>query len=335
MSRDLTNRDIINEQLAKLPGPKKMGSNGWLNVLCPFHDDSNPSCGVRIAEPALGVFNCLSCEAKGGWNKFAEKTGLQQIKNWNNGESLDDNLVNPELDDQLLGDTGTTFKQVMKTFGAPEATLWPEQIEWRTFPGWFMRKLGAHIIADRHNDSIGALFPIKVGGRVRGGVKAAFEKKKGSLSYITMKGQWAQDYGLFPYIYAKGLIRKKKIPFVVIVEGPRDAMRLCINGIPAVAVLGSKNVTKKKIMFVISMGVDIVYAMPDNDEGGKMLWKRVKTLCKEQEMPTRRIKLPDRQVKEGGKKTKMDPGNAPTKVYRKIMEFFHEQHGFKIPKDIY
>lgn len=332
MAEDQSNREIIVAQLQLFPGYKKMASNGWFMVQCPFHDDNTPSCGIRVAEPKLGVFNCLGCEAKGGWNKFAEKAGLAQIKEWNNGDSVSEDLVTRDLDDQLLGNTGTTFKQVIESFNVPEATLWPERIDWRGFPGWFMRKLGAHVVNDGYNESIGALFPVKVAGRVRGGVKAAFVKsdKRGALSYVTSRGQWVQDYGLFPYIYARGLIRKRGLKFIVLVEGPRDAMRLCLNGIPAVAVLGAKNITKRKMMFVTATGIDHIYAIPDADKAGKMMWKRVKQLASEAEVPARRIKLPE--FKDG---SKMDPGNAPKRVIRRIMDYLTERHGFEQPDEIH
>jgi hypothetical protein len=333
-TESLSNREIILQELEKIPGPKKIGSNGWINIICPFHDDNSPSCGIKTTGENVGGYNCFSCDAKGPWGKLADKLGLAHIKGWNKSESMDESLADKETDAKLLGDTGITFKQVMKTFGTPEATLWPENIEWRGFPGTFMRKIGAHVFHDKYAQTLGALFPVKVGGRVRGGVKAAFEKKKGSLSYVTMRGDWAQDYGLFPYVYARQLIRRKKLNFVVMVEGPRDAMRLCLNGIPAVAVLGAKNVTKKKMLFISALGIDTVYCMPDRDDGGKLFWKLVKKCSRERELPAKRILLPDKKIMEDGKKTKMDPGNAPKKVMRKILEYFHETHGLEMPDNI-
>lgn len=335
MSDDRSNRQIIIDGLNSLPGYKKQASNGWYMVRCPFHDDNQPSCGVRVAEPALGVYNCLACEAKGGWNKFAEKTGLEQIKAWNTGESVDaDAVVSQGLDDQLLGDTGTTFGQVLKTFGAREAVQWPERIDWRGFPGWFLRALGAHAVGDWHKDSIAVLFPVKVAGRVRGGVKAVFVKEKGkkrSLSYITSRGSWIAEYGLFPYVYARSLIRKNNIPFVVMVEGPRDAMRLCLNGIPAVAVLGAKNITDRKILFVTALNVDAIYVMADPDEAGQMMNKRVKAMAKTVGIPSHKITLPE--TNDDGEK--MDPGNMPKKILKRLMKAFRDKHGFEIPDTIY
>lgn len=337
MARDESNREIIVRELEKYPGPRKMGSNGWLNVVCPFHDDSSPSLGIRVTEPSLGVYNCFSCPAKGHWNTFAEKVGLEKVKDWNKAEDVDSNAVIPEgLDDTLLGNRGMTFKQVIKSFNVPEATLWPEAIDWRSFPGWFMRKLGAHIILDTRADSVGAVLPVKVAGKVRGGVKAAFvkdENNKRALSYITSRGQWVQDYGLFPYVYARQLIRKNDLGFIVLCEGPRDAMRLCLNGIPAVAVLGAKNITKRKIILAMSAGADMIYTMPDNDKGGRAMAQSVKAFCKELKVPFKNIKLP-RDRDEDDKIIKMDPGNAPKKIIRQLCKHLHKAHGMPMPDTV-
>lgn len=331
-----SNREIILEQLNLMPGWKKQASDGWLMVCCPFpdHDDGSPSCGVRVAEPNLGVFNCLGCGKKGGWNFFAKVANLEPIQEWNKAEDVDaESIISRDLDDKLLGAQGSTFKHIIKHFNAPEATLWPERIDWRGFPGKFMRKLGAHIINDNRKDSVGALFPVKVAGHVRGGIKAVFvksETNKRELSYQNSAGGWVSDYGLFPYIYAKSLVRKKKLRFVILVEGPRDAMRLCLNGLPAMAVLGANNVNAKKILFVRSLDVDVVYVIPDPDKAGTAMWKLIRGLCAEAGVDAKRIKLPPKHS-DG---SKLDPGNAPKKVLREVVNYFRDNYGFKPPKVI-
>lgn len=333
-STRLSNREIIIEQLNRMPGWKKQATGGWFMVCCPFpdHDDGSPSCGVRVAEPALGVFNCLGCGKKGGWNRFAEVAGLEPIKEWNTAEDVEfESIIPKDMDDKLLGDQGLTFKHVLKQLGAKEAMLWPERINWRSFPGEFMRNLGAHIANDSKIDSVSAIFPIKVAGKVRGGIRAKFEKdenNKRALTYVNSAGGWVQDFGLFPYVYVRSMIRKRKLNFVVLVEGPRDAMRLCLNGIPALAVLGANNITKRKIMFATSLGVDIVYAIPDPDKAGTSMWKTVRKLCREAGVPSKRIKLPPKH-KDG---SKLDPGNATKKVLRDLSNFLAENHKFKPAK---
>jgi hypothetical protein len=38
------------------------GHGDWRDVLCPFHDDSNPSLRVNIR---IGCFRCMVCDTKG------------------------------------------------------------------------------------------------------------------------------------------------------------------------------------------------------------------------------------------------------------------------------
>ena len=41
-----------------------------VKVHCPFHDDSNPSCGINLARK---VFHCFSCQAKGNVLDFVAR----------------------------------------------------------------------------------------------------------------------------------------------------------------------------------------------------------------------------------------------------------------------
>jgi len=43
------------------------GSGDQLKIICPFHDDHKPSCGVNTVK---GVFNCFSCPAQGNAMEF-------------------------------------------------------------------------------------------------------------------------------------------------------------------------------------------------------------------------------------------------------------------------
>lgn len=333
----LSNRDIVLAGLQRY-GRYQKQAGAWRMVICPFHkngQENTPSCGVRVTDEGLGIFNCLGCEEKGGWNKFAEKTGLEPIKAWNNSESINVNLVSKELDSNLLGDAGLTFKQVKKIMNCEEAILWPSRLDWRGFPGWFMESVGAHIVNDQFNDSVAALLPVKVAGKVRGAIKASYEKskKKGSSSYYTMKGEWVRDYGLFPYIYAKKLIRKNKYKFICVTEGPRDALRLCLNGIPAVCVLGAKNVTKKKIMFLTSLDIDTIYVIPDNDSGGTLMWKQMKNFSPKN-FPLKRVKLPTPRD-EKGELIKIDPASMSKKLLKRFMRYLVEENKFVFPETVY
>lgn len=329
MADDRENFDIIKDALQQYGGMQKIAGS-WHMVRCPFHDDVDPSCGVFIeieGKRDLGSINCLGCGAHGSWNEFAAKAGLPTIKEWaNNANGVVGQVITADIENDLLGDSGLTFKEVLNRMNCKEAQRWPPSLEWRGFSGQLIHDVGGHIIADNYNDSIAVLFPIKIAGKVRGGVKAIFEKKDGEknkLGYLTMRGEWIKSYGLFPYVYVKNLLRRTRYNFLVIVEGPRDALRLVANGIPALALLGARTTGRVKIMFLMSLGIRTIYVMPDSDNGGNVTWESVKAVIDRTKVDLKRIRIP-----EGKDGRKRDPGNMPARYIHKLADLLEEHHGF-------
>lgn len=320
----MDNRDIIIEALQRYGGPQKQAS-GWKMVRCPFHGDTDPSLGVYTALDGvrkLGFFNCFGCGAKGYWNTFAQKTGLPEINDWEKPSAI--NSVSPEDEQQLLGNVGLTFKEVLKRMSCEEAQRWPQNLDWRGYSGKLLYDLGAHIVNDAYNESVAVLFPIKIAGKVRGGIKAIFEKtKKSQLGYLTMSGEWSKKYGLFPYLMTKKLIETRGYDFVILVEGPRDALRLVQNGIPALAILGAKSFSKTKALFITALGTSTVYVMPDGDEGGKLMWDRVRQFITSGDTTLKRISLP---IKD--KAHKLDPDNMPLIYLKRLVSLLVKRHNF-------
>ena len=332
MADDRENLDIILDGIRQYGGHQKDAS-GWKMVCCPFHGDNDPSLGINLligGKYKLGFFNCLGCGVKGEWNKFAEKAELPKIKAWaddTNG-SVSDMLVTRDTDQELLGSAGLTLKDVLRKMNCPEAQRWPIELDWRGYEGQLVHDVGGHIILDEYNDSVAVLFPIKIAGKVRGGVKAIFEKEegqKGKVGYFTMRGEWVKSYGLFPYIHVKNMLRRTGYRFLVLVEGPRDALRLIRNGIPALALLGARNANKKKAMFILALGVTHLYAMPDSDAGGDVTWQTIKSVMDYTKVTLKRIRIPD-----SPSGTKYDPGNMPSKYIRKLGRLLHEEHDFDL-----
>lgn len=322
----IDNLEVIRSALQRYGGSQKAAGD-YRMVQCAFHDDRDPSCGVYMRrdhpKKTLGWWNCLGCGAHGDWNKFAEKTGLPTIEAWNNKESVVEYSMHG-ADDALLGDTGMTLRAVYREMKCPEAQPWPEYLNWRGVSGDLIAAVGGKAINDDFNNGLAVLFPIKIGNRIRGAVKANFHKKTPTqLGYITMPGPWVSQFGLFPYAYTADLIRRCGYTFVILVEGPRDALRLLRMGIPAIAVLGAHTITKTKMLYINSLGIDQVYAMPDNDKGGSGLWKNIKHLIPD----ARRLKLP-RDLDAQGKLIKMDPFSMPASLGKEIRRLMNERHGW-------
>jgi hypothetical protein len=330
------NREIVVEELQKYSNGYMKTAGQWLMVRCPFHDDKTPSCGVIVSldnPEKLGFFNCLGCAEKGPWNKFAKQAGLQEIKEWKNkqlGQSAD--FINGDLEESLLGSESLTTKGVLKRLGVPEAQPWPVTMDWRGFPGNIVKRAGGYIAMDNYSDSIQLVFIIKYAGQVRGGVKAVYERtRKGQPGYINMRGPWANKYGLLFLEQARSILDRNNYKFIILVEGPRDALRLLCNGIPAVAVLGAATMTKSKALMLTSLGATDIYVIPDNDKGGKTFWVTAKKALLDFIPPTR-IRLP--KTNEKGKEVKIDPGNMPLYLLEDLIEFLQDKHNFNRRKTL-
>lgn len=324
-----SNLDIIIRELARYGGRQKPAGTHRM-VQCAFHDDNGPSMGINLSQDngiPLGWVNCFGCEeAKGPWNKFAEKAGLEKIVGWNNKENETGELINRQVEDALLGETGSTMKGLLNLMGCREAQPWPVSLEWRGFDGGFLNRLGGQIINDNYNDSVALLLPVSVNGKIRGGVKAKYERKsKEDLAYVTTNGAWAQKYALFPYDNVVRAIKKKRWKFVVLVEGPRDALRLLSEGIPALAILGAQVFSGTKAMLVANLGIDCAYVMSDNDTGGDLMWRNVRKNLKPL-VTTRRLKLPVK-FNRRGELIKIDPNSMSDQMMARVKKLLRDRHG--------
>jgi 5S rRNA maturation endonuclease (ribonuclease M5) len=320
----IDNLEVIRDQLHRYGGIQKAAGEYHM-VCCPFHGEKVPSCGVfmRRDHPTkpLGWFHCFGCKKHGQWNKFAEKANLDKVEEWNSTETSVEYRVGVD-DENLLGDSGLTLKAVYREMKCPEAQPWPTYIDWRGISGQLIAAVEGKAINDAYNNNLAVLFPIIIGKKIRGAVKAVYEKKnEKQLSYVTMPGPWVKRFGLFPYAYTARLIKEKQHRFIILVEGPRDALRLLKNGLPAMAILGSNNISKTKLMFITNLQVDQVYVMPDNDHGGDLLWSNVKSILPD----ARRLKLPQ-EVDRNGKLVKMDPFSMPKSVLQRVKQIMVKRH---------
>lgn len=324
---------IVMEEIGKLPGDKKFAAESII-VCCPFHDDRSPSCGIYTAvgmEIPLGYFHCFGCGEKGNWNDLARKAGLQEIKEWrmkDAGEnSLSALLQTYDKMDKKVG-TYPTVALLMKALKRDSYMEWPEDVEWRTYPGSLVRAAGGLLNAQRTGTNI-CFFPCKVGTKYIGGVAAYLTKQLTGTSYVNSNGDWAKTKGLFPTQLVRDCLKKYNLKYVVLVEGPRDALALLSYGIPALAVLGAQQFGSEKRRLVEMLGVTTVYTMTDNDDGGKLLRDKIfKEFSVNSLMRVKHFKLP-REKDDKGKLIKLDPDNAPIKIIKEVKALLKEVQGDK------
>jgi hypothetical protein len=57
-------RDLPNPRIYyTAQGLKLIGGGEWVNAVCPFHPDTNPSLRIKIE---TGAYRCMVCGARGG-----------------------------------------------------------------------------------------------------------------------------------------------------------------------------------------------------------------------------------------------------------------------------
>lgn len=319
--------EIVNAAIQGLRGINK-GDSFW--ICCPFHDEKSPSCSINLDSTKgvpIGHFYCFGCsEGRGPWNKLANKLGLPTIKDWQNFKENAGIQLRTQLKKASLTETDKLMGEIKSNVAIP----WPDEKKWRGYKGSLIKKLGGQMYHDARKDELLLAFPIYINGKLRGGVRALLEKTEKRASYLTTEGRWVKTHGLFGYDMAKKLIKKRGLKRVVLVEGPRDAMRLLSKGIPACAILGSQNFTQTKAMYVVSLGVDEILIMPDNDRAGKemrdLVRKEVGNMCK-----TKYLALPREKGKDG-KVIKLDPDNAPIEIIREVKKLVYKGSGWKKKK---
>lgn len=312
-------RDIIYTELSTVDGEKNITGDAFM-IQCPFHGDTNPSLGVNLTTDTnipLGFFHCFGCGEKGNWNGLANKLGLQNIKEWQLGFTGNGTQRSERKRRSVLHYT-CPEDQFREGIYTREVIKWPASRKWRGYKGTLIQKMGGLCYNDSLTKENMLFFPIYVNGQYRGGVRAYQQKQVDGNSYLTTKGSWAKKYGLLGFEYVKKLVRKYKYTAIVVVEGPRDEMRLLANGIPALAVLGIEVISEKKILMILSMSprLKTIYVMPDNDLAGTQLFNNVKVLSKGL-AEVKHLKLP-KPKDDRGNLIKIDPDNCDKRIIKEV-----------------
>ena len=307
--KDFELLSFILRQVDKIPGKKKR-TRKYINVVCPFHADHNPSLGIRIAPPALGSIKCLACGEKGGWNKLAERLHLDRIV----GEIIETEAwVNTEQYSHLVATKSKTISGILSSQYVSSHSKWPANKEWRGYSGKFLSRFEPLYClrpVRYTQERIPMIwFPVYIDQELVGGFLGHLEKPKDKTkpTYMNSPGEWVSTEGLWPYDY----VCAKKPPVIVLVEGQRDCLRLLRAGIPALCVFGTQNFTVAKANLVRSMpGLNQVLLFGDNDKAGRAFNIQAKGLLKDK-IKTGIITLPKSLEGE-------DPGSVPFRYIKML-----------------
>jgi putative DNA primase/helicase len=229
--------------LSLFPGEHRRKSKTDADVLCPAHDDHNPSLGVDLGHNGAGpkvVLNCRSqgCEyavilgAIGLTDADLKLNGSENVTAY--GCTLDAYAASKNLplefltgDDVALEDGTCYVKEVGKEIPAVEIPY-----------------------ADRDGELLTNRYRIAVGGDDK------FRWEKGSTTTL---------YGLHK------LEEAEKAGHILLLEGESDTLTAWYRGLPAVGVPGAD--TWRDEWAEHLNGIPKIFVVVEPDEAGKKLWR--------------------------------------------------------------
>lgn len=276
------------------------GTGDQVKIICPFHDDHKPSCGINLEK---NVYNCFACGAGGNVLDFvAHMEGL---------------------DPEKVGDLRKAAFFAAETFGIDQALERPSNGKGKAKPkerssrkpanekSRTARKVDAKDVvqakADEKPSNQPLTFELKLDhkhpfisargfkkklikafgigyankGMMKDRICFPIHNEKGEL--IAYSGRWADKdlpEDVPRYLLPKGF-EKSKVLFnlhrvieqgndsVVIVEGFWSVLRLHADGIPCVSTFGD-SVSEDQAKLLVEHGLKQVILIYDGDEGGRV-----------------------------------------------------------------
>lgn len=329
--------DLVKSEISKLPSIKRSGSS-YTFILCPYHQEKTPS-GRILHHPdgrGMGNFKCYSCGQTASWNELARVLGLQT---YGKAAARQDSLQVPksnldDYDSKFLGGLDPAHEDLKLYDLSNEKAILRSGLnptnKWRGFRLDFLKSLDIKLAKVVDTGRYYLYLPITIRGDTKGYIKAQLQKPKNKEipSYINSKGGWSLKYGLFPYDQAVALMKEKSLSTIVLVEGPRDALRLIRFSIPAVCIMGTHSWSKSKLRQLEFSGASRIVLMMDGDKAGRAATRLIqtgkdpngnqRTARLDSIFTVKVVRLWNADKMSGSNETKYDPGNCPTDYLVKV-----------------
>jgi hypothetical protein len=228
--------------LSLFPGEHRRKSKTDADVICPAHDDHNPSLGVDLRHNGAGHKVVINCRSQGcEYSEILQAIGL-----------TDADLKLQETNGRAYG---CTLEAYAASKNLPLEFLTSDDVALEDGT-CYVRSLGREVpaveipYADQNGQQVATRYRIAVGGDD----KFRWEKGSKTTLYGLHKVQEAHDAG-----------------YVLLIEGESDAHTAWYRGLPAVGVPGVDNWRDEWAEHLD--GIPKIFVVVEPDEAGKKLWR--------------------------------------------------------------
>lgn len=230
----------------------------YSSMRCPIHKGGQETHNSLLVNTstrkayAIGHWKCLACSARGNIEELIGFFGIKGGQEFIDIEDYDEEYVKTHSNPEDLFPTGSPLTR-----------------PWREIDHSILNKMGALLINRTQPIKQLSLFlPVDIGDDRLGAIYANIEKTAKN-NYFNTKGTWSSS-ALFAYNLASDTIIQNNIDTAVLVEGPRDALMLNQQEIPALGILGVSSWSEQKIQLLESLPIERVILAFDADQAGNM-----------------------------------------------------------------
>jgi putative DNA primase/helicase len=235
--------------LSQFPGEHRRKSKTDADVICPVHDDHNPSLGVDLRHNGACPKVVMKCRSQGcEYSEILQAVGL-----------TDADLKLQEKNAAM--EYGCTSEAYAASKDLPLKFLTSDDVALEDGT-CYIKALGREVpaveipYADQNGEQVATRYRIAVGGDDK------FRWEKGSTTTL---------YGLHK------LEEAEKAGYVLLVEGESDCHVAWYQGLPAVGVPGVDNWRDAWALHLD--GIPKIFVVVEPDEAGKKLWRTLAS-CK-------------------------------------------------------
>jgi hypothetical protein len=234
----------------RFPGTKKIKSETGADVICPAHDDHNPSLGIDLVKNGAGPKIVMNCRSAGcDYRDILDAVGLTPRDLWfsENGDS--------EAPENEIA--GCTVEQYAEYKGLPAEFLTGDTVGLRDTVWWNVPTVEIPYV-DEEGEYVLSRYRISLTGKKDG---------KKTRKVVSKKGDPAMLYGLHY------LEDAREAGYALLGEGESDCHSAWYRGIPAIGIPGARNWKPEWAEHL--HGIDHILMVVEPDGAGKELWVAV------------------------------------------------------------